>query len=112
VLSGTAINGPNEQTRAWIQATLHNWETICRRHLHIELEPLPWMIFYDEKQAWHLAAEENLLPPQRAALATSFVFNGRPRTLLRVPRQHGSLGAQRHIAHRPREGASCLCDAV
>ena len=44
---GTATNGPDEQTRAWIQAILHNWETICRRYLYIELEPLPWMIFYD-----------------------------------------------------------------
>ena len=49
---GTATNGPDEQTRAWIQAILHNWETICRRYLYIELEPLPWMIFYDEKQPW------------------------------------------------------------
>ena len=91
VQPGTATNGPDEQTRAWIQATLHNWETICRRYLHIDLEPLPWMIFYDEKQAWHLAADEKLLPPQRAALATSFLFNGRPRTLLRVAHDNTDL---------------------
>src|SRR5687767_8149927 len=39
---------PGEETRATIQASLDNWETICRRFLRIDPEPLPWMIFYDD----------------------------------------------------------------
>lgn len=87
---GTRSNGPDEETRAWIQASLDTWDIICRQYLHIELEPLPWMIFYDERQAWHLAGEENLLPPHEQ-VGTPFLFNGRPRRLLRVPHDNTAL---------------------
>ena len=31
---------PDEETRVWMQTSLDNWETICRQHLRIDLEPL------------------------------------------------------------------------
>ena len=88
--SRTGRNEPDERTRAWIQTSLDVWETICRRYLRIGLEPLPWMIFYDETQAWHLAADQTLLPPHEQP-ATSLLFNGRQQTLLRVPHDNTEL---------------------
>jgi hypothetical protein len=31
---------PDKPTLAWMQATLDNWEAICRRHLYVTVEPL------------------------------------------------------------------------
>jgi hypothetical protein len=51
---------------------------------------LPWMILYDEKQAWHLGADEARLPPHDRP-ATSFRFNGRARPIVRVPHDNATL---------------------
>lgn len=46
----------------WIKKILDNWELVCRKELKIKVEPLPWIIFYDSSHAWHLNADESLLP--------------------------------------------------
>jgi hypothetical protein len=67
-----------------MQAALDNWETICRSQLHLLLEPLPWIIFYDEEHAWHVNADKKLLPSQQSAGFT-LKFNGRSRPVLLLP---------------------------
>lgn len=47
----------------WIQKVLDNWNYVCLNELNIEAKTLPWIIFYDSSSAWHLNADENLLPP-------------------------------------------------
>jgi len=71
-----------------MQAALDNWEAICRRHLHVTAQTLPWIIFYDESHAWHLNPEKGLLPPSAAASA-SLMFAGRTLTLMRVAHERG-----------------------
>jgi hypothetical protein len=66
-----------------MQSILDNWETTCRRDLRIALEPLPWIIFYDESQAWHLKPEKALLPPHETSSASLTFARGRHR-LIRV----------------------------
>ena len=78
----------DKPTLAWMQAALDNWEAICRRHLHVAIEPLPWIIFYDESHAWHLNPEKELLPPHEAVPA-SLKFAGRALTLMRVAHDRG-----------------------
>jgi hypothetical protein len=78
----------DKPTLAWMQAALDNWEAICRRHLHVAVEPLPWIIFYDEHYAWHLNPEKELLPPHEAASA-SLTFAGRRYALMRVAHAGG-----------------------
>ena len=46
----------------WMQKVLDNWERSCSKDLHIGIEPLPWIIFYDSVAAWHVGAEEKALP--------------------------------------------------
>src|SRR2546426_6242281 len=57
----------DQQTLAWIQDVLDNWERACRRDLHVSAEPLPWIIFYDDIQALHLNPDERLLPPHKVS---------------------------------------------
>lgn len=80
----------NEPTLAWMQATLDSWETNCRRDLRITVEPLPWVIFYDESRAWHLKAEKRLLPSYEAS-SHSLRFAGRNYPLIRVARKGNEL---------------------
>jgi hypothetical protein len=80
----------NQSTLFWMQAVLNNWEAACRRSLHIAPEPLPWIIFYDENQAWHLKPEEHLLPPHQVS-AHSLKFVGRTYSIFRVEHQDGGL---------------------
>jgi hypothetical protein len=47
----------------WIQKVLDNWHYVCLNELNIEVKPLPWIIFYDSSFAWHLNADESILPP-------------------------------------------------
>lgn len=47
----------------WIQKVLNNWHYVCLNELNIEVKTLPWIIFYDSSSAWHLNADESMLPP-------------------------------------------------
>src|SRR6478672_7366775 len=78
----------DKPTLAWMQAVLNSWEAICRNHLHVAVEPLPWIIFYDESQAWHLNPEKELLP-RHEAVSTSLKFAGRALTLMRLANDGG-----------------------
>ena len=82
----------DQQTLAWIQDVLDNWERACRRDLHVSAEPLPWIIFYDDIQAWHLKPDERLLPPHKVS-SVSLRFTGRTYTLIQVAHQGDRLWA-------------------
>ena len=90
--SRTGRNEPDERTRAWIQTSLDNWETICRRYLPSASRRYPGDL-YRETQAWHLAADQTLLPP-----ATSDVSAvQRPRSAkapARAARQYRASGSR------------------
>ena len=80
----------SQSTLAWMQAVLDNWGKICRRDLRLPAEPLPWIIFYDESQAWHLKPEKRLLPSHELS-THSLRFAGKPYSLIRVAHQSGEL---------------------
>lgn len=77
-------------SRSWMQAALDNWQAICGEVLRQPVEPLPWIIFYDERSAWHVAAEDAMLP-ERAPAGFTLRFNGRERPVWRMPHTAGSL---------------------
>jgi hypothetical protein len=66
-----------------MQAALDRWESVCRRHLRAPVEPLPWIIFFDERYAWHVNPRRDLLPAHEA-VSTRLRFAGRARPLVRV----------------------------
>ena len=80
----------DKPTLAWMQAVLDNWEAVCRRDLRVPVEPLPWIIFYDESRAWHLKPEKRLLPPYEAS-SYSLQFAGRTYPLVRMSHKGGKL---------------------
>lgn len=79
---------PDAADLRWMQTALDRWEDVCRRHLRLPVEPLAWVIFYDEHYAWHVSAEKALLPAHEPA-AVTLNFAGRPRELLRVTHRQG-----------------------
>jgi hypothetical protein len=81
---GQTLDAESErQAVATMQAALDSWEAACRRHLRATVEPLPWIIFFDENHAWHVNPRRELLPSHEA-VATPLKFAGRARPLLRV----------------------------
>jgi hypothetical protein len=80
----------DQQTLAWIQRVLDSWERTCRRDLHVSAEPLPWIIFYDDIQAWHLKPDERMLPPHKVS-SLSLRFAGRTHTLIPLAHQGDRL---------------------
>lgn len=79
---------PDDEALRWMQMALDRWEDTCRRHLHLPIEPLAWVIFYDDHYAWHVSAEKDLLPPHETATVT-LNFAGQPRALARVAHKQG-----------------------
>lgn len=79
---------PDTEDMRWMQTALDRWEVTCRRHLHLPVEPLAWIIFYDDQYAWHLSAEKALLPAYETA-AVTLNYAGQPRELLRVTHKQG-----------------------
>ena len=79
---------PDPAAQAWIQTALDRWENVCHRHLRLPVEPLAWVIFYDDNYAWHLSAEKDLLPAYETA-AVTLNFAGKARELLRVTHNEG-----------------------
>jgi hypothetical protein len=75
---------PSEEDRRWMLSALKTWEIVCKRHLHINPRPLPWVIFYDHDRAWHLNADEAMLPAHRKTAVTVDVGKHK-RPLLAVP---------------------------
>ena len=49
--AGAAETGTDKATLAWMQSVMGNWEAACRRHLRIPVQPVPWVIFYDQNYA-------------------------------------------------------------
>lgn len=85
-----AAQEPDPPTLSWMQAVLDNWERICGHDLHTYLEPLPWIIFYDDVQAWHLMPEKHRLPAH-TDLSASLTYAGRTIRLIRVAHREGKL---------------------
>ena len=73
-----------------MQAVLNNWEAVCRRDLRIPAQPLAWIIFYDEDQAWHVNPETRLLPHHEVS-SHSLRFTGKAYLLVRVAHQRGTV---------------------
>jgi hypothetical protein len=90
--SEAAVQELDQSSAAWMQAVLHNWERACRSDLHVPVEPLPWIIFYDDKQAWHLGPDERLLPPHTPSPVT-LKFAGRTVPLTVVAHRDGRVWA-------------------
>src|SRR5215470_14528258 len=80
---GAAEIEPDKATLAWMQSVMGNWEATCRRHLRIPVQPVPWVIFYDQNYAWHLNPEKELLPAQEKSTA-SLKFAGQSYPLWRL----------------------------
>src|SRR6516165_9041588 len=76
-LAQFAAADPDPSTLRWMQAVVDRWEQTCRRHLNLSPEPLPWIVFYDDRHAWHINPEPDLLPPNKR-LQASLRFAGRP----------------------------------
>jgi hypothetical protein len=72
------------EDRLWMLKALETWKAVCRRHLHINPEPLPWMVFFDHHQAWHLNADAKLLPAHRNT-GVAIGAGKRQQPLLAVP---------------------------
>lgn len=53
---------PQASDIIWIKTVLSNWDSVCRYTLHLTVDSLPWIIFYDSAYAWHLHPDEKLLP--------------------------------------------------
>ena len=47
-------------SRAWLQRILDSWATVTRVNLRISPKPVPWLIAYDERHAWHLKPPTSL----------------------------------------------------
>jgi hypothetical protein len=73
-----------------MQLVLDNWQTLCRRDLHIPARQLPWIIFYDEDQAWHLKPNLHLLPSYKVS-TTKLRFHERSFTLVKISNPAGQL---------------------
>ena len=69
-MSTNARTELDQPTLAWMQSVMGNWEAVCRRHLRIPVQPVPWIIFYDQNHAWHLNPEKELLPTQEKSTAS------------------------------------------
>jgi hypothetical protein len=78
----------DKPTLAWMQVVLDRWDAACRGYLHTTVEPLPWIVFYDEHNAWHLNPETGLLPPHQM-VTTPLVFAGKPLAVARVAHDGG-----------------------
>lgn len=86
--SSAAAVGPGTPALGWIQTVLNRWDETCRRHLNLPPEPLSWIVFYDDRHAWHVNPETKLLPPHRR-LTASVRFAGRKHPLFEVENSGG-----------------------
>ena len=90
---------PSAEDVRLIQRALDGWERAARELLGLEPEPLPWIVLFDLRRAWHLAADPACLEDARA-VPSPWTFAGR-----RVP-----LHVQPHDGHVPLpDGASVPC---
>lgn len=88
VASYAGAAGPDPQTLKWMQTVLVRWEQTCRRHLKLSPEPLSWIVFYDDRHAWHIHPEPNLLPEHKR-LSSSVRFAGHRYPLFEVETARG-----------------------
>ncbi len=88
-LTQSAVSAaPDRATLRWIQNVMIRWEHVCRGHLNLPPEPLPWIVFYDDQHAWHIHPEPDLLPPHRQ-LTASVSFAGRRYPLVELDTSRG-----------------------
>ncbi len=80
------LSKPGNADILWIQKVLDNWNYVCLNELNIEVKTLPWIIFYDSSSAWHLNADENMLPSFEKT-PDSVVFAGISYQLIRIVHQ-------------------------
>ena len=52
------LSDPNAR---WIQRGISSWERASEVHLHLPPAPLPWILLYDTRCAWHLAPDTTRL---------------------------------------------------
>ena len=76
--------------QAWMQEALDNWQEICESQLHLNAEPLPWIIFYDEFRAWHVNPELARLPSYEAT-GSMLKYHGKNYSILAVENHSGEL---------------------
>jgi len=79
---------PKKEDFLWIQKVLDNWNYTCLNDLKIAIKPLPWIIFYDSSSAWHLNADQSMLP-SFTKTNDSVTFAGVWYQLVRVNHQKG-----------------------
>jgi hypothetical protein len=53
------------ESQAWMQRMLNGWSVIESDLLALEPRPLPWMIFFDSRCAWHVSPDRKLLTAAR-----------------------------------------------
>ena len=87
ILSGAENRKPQ---LAWMQTALDRWDAACRNYLNIAPPPLPWIIFFDDRYAWHLNPDPSLLAKHKP-LRASVKFNGRTYRLTQVEHPGGRL---------------------
>src|SRR5213083_620704 len=73
----------DKTTLAWMQTALDRWATACQQYLKIVPQPLPWVIFFDDRHAWHLNPEKSWLPTSKQ-LSSVVKFAGRKYHLIQV----------------------------
>jgi hypothetical protein len=81
---------PSTAIQLWMQESLNNWQSVCEKQLHLEPEPLPWIIFYDDRLAWHVNPDETLLPASRPAGCT-LKYNGRRYDVIAIDEHAGKV---------------------
>lgn len=79
---------PKKDDIIWIQKVVDNWNSVCLNELKIAIKPLPWIIFYDSTSAWHLNADQSMLP-SFTKTNDSISFVGVNYQLVRVNHQKG-----------------------
>ena len=80
---GNADNQLAKKDIKWIERVLDNLDSVCRKELKIQTNPLPWIIFYDSTSAWHLNPDKKMLPASEKT-NYQFIFDGKKYELIRI----------------------------
>ena len=80
----------DKPTLAWTQAVVDRWEIACRKYLNVPPHPLPWIIFFDDRSAWHLNPDKSELPGH-TQLRAAVNFAGRDHEVVQVEHREGRL---------------------
>ncbi len=75
----------------WVQSALDGWNTISNDVLELESRPLPWIVLFDRSCAYHLAPEDQRLPPGAEQLSAGLSFGGQEVPVFSVEHEGGVL---------------------